>query len=157
MSEVSTTIHIAATPEEVWDVVMDVERTHEWVTIHRRLVSHSGGDLRVGYQMRQTLCLRGVKFDVEWELTELDAPHRAVWAGHGPARSKASIVDELTAVDGGTRFDYRNNFKAPLGALGAVASRTLVGGLPRKEADASLQRLKRLLENGNGRGPRQAR
>jgi hypothetical protein len=28
-----------------------------------------------------------------------------------------------------------------------VASRTLVGGLPKKEADASLQRLKALLEH----------
>jgi hypothetical protein len=114
-------------------------------------VSHSGGDLRLGYEMRQTLCLRGVKFDVQWELTELDAPRRAVWQGHGPARSRATIVDELTAVDGGTRFDYHNNFKAPLGPLGAVASRTLVGGLPKKEADASLQRLKRLLESSDGR------
>ena len=153
MSEVSTTIKIAAPPQDVWDVVMDIERTHEWVTIHRRLVSHSGGDLRVGYEMRQTLCLRGVKFDVEWELAELDAPRRAVWEGRGPARSRARIVDELTAVDGGTRFEYQNTFKAPLGPLGAVASRTLVGGLPRKEADASLLRLKRLLENGDGRRP----
>jgi hypothetical protein len=148
MSEVTTAIQIAATPQEVWDVVMDVERSHEWVTIHRRLVSHSGGDLRLGYEMRQTLCLRGVKFDVEWELAELDAPHCAVWEGRGPARSRARISDRLTAVDGGTRFDYSNTFKAPLGPLGAVASRTLVGGLPRKEADASLQRLKALLENG---------
>ena len=153
MTEVTTTIQIAAAPQDVWDVVMDIERTHEWVTIHRRLVSHSGGDLRVGYEMRQTLCLRGVKFDVEWELTELYAPRRAVWEGHGPARSRARIVDELTAVDSGTHFEYRNTFKAPLGPLGAVASRTLVGGLPKREADASLKRLKRLLENGDGRRP----
>ena len=37
MSEVTTTIDIAAPPEEVWDVVMDAERLQEWVTIHRRL------------------------------------------------------------------------------------------------------------------------
>src|SRR5215213_2053616 len=100
MSEVSTAIHIAATPREGWDVVMDVERSHEWVTIHRRLVSHSSGDLRVGYEMRETLCLRGVKFDVEWDLAQLYAPHSAVWEGRGPARSRAIIEDRLTAVDG---------------------------------------------------------
>jgi uncharacterized protein YndB with AHSA1/START domain len=148
VSQVVTSIEIAATPQEVWNVVMDVERTHEWVTIHRRLRRHSGGDLRVGYEMQQTLCLRGVKFDVEWELKEVDAPHRAVWAGRGPARSRALIVDELRAVNGGTRFDYRNEFRAPLGPLGAVASRALVGGVPRREADASLRRLKALVEDG---------
>ena len=150
MSEVTTSIEIAASPQEVWDVVMDVERSHEWVTIHRALNGHSAGDLRVGYEMEQTLCLRGVKFNVDWHIDELDAPHRAVWKGRGPARSRALIVNRLSAVDGGTRFDYRNEFKAPLGPLGAVASRALVGGLPKKEADASLRRLKAILENGRG-------
>ena len=145
-----TSIEIAATPQQVWDVVMDVERSHEWVTIHRGLNGHSAGDLRVGYEMQQTLCLRGVKFDVDWHLDEVNAPHRAVWKGRGPARSRALIVNGLSAVDGGTRFDYRNEFKAPLGPLGAVASRALVGGLPKKEADASLRRLKAVLENGRG-------
>jgi uncharacterized protein YndB with AHSA1/START domain len=148
MSEVVASIEIAATPQEVWEVIMDVERTHEWVTIHRRLKDHTGGRLHIGYEMQQTLCLRGVNFDVHWTLEECDAPHRAVWEGRGPARSRAHIIDELTEVDGGTRFEYCNDFRAPFGPLGAVASRALVGGLPRREADASLQRLKKLVENG---------
>ncbi len=48
--------------------------------------------------------------------------------------------------DGGTRFHYENEFKAPGGPLGAAASRVLVGGLPEREAKASLQKLKALLE-----------
>ena len=55
---------------------------------------------------------------------------------------------ELAPVDGGTRFDYRNVFTAPLGPLGRVASRALVGGLPRREATASLRKLKKLAERG---------
>ena len=70
----------------------------------------------------------------------------AEWHGRGPARSHAETEYRLTAVDGGTRFDYRNEFTAPLGPLGRVASRALVGGLPRREADASLRRLKALAE-----------
>jgi hypothetical protein len=101
-----------------------------------------------GYEMEQKLCLRGATFKVHWTLTEVDAPHFARWEGRGPARSRAVIEDRLTAVDGGTRFDYRNEFKAPFGALGAVASRALVGGIPQKEADASLARLKAQLEGG---------
>ena len=70
----------------------------------------------------------------------------AEWHGRGPARSHAETEYRLTAVDGGTRFDYRNEFTAPLGPLGRVASRALVGGLPRREADASLRKLKALAE-----------
>ena len=57
-----------------------------------------------------------------------------MWKGRGPAHSHAETEYRLTAVDGGTRFAYRNVFKAPLGALGALASRALVGGLPEREA-----------------------
>lgn len=141
MSEVTTSIEIAAPPEEVWDVVMDPERLEDWVTIHRKLVSH-GKD-----RMEQVLCIHHVNFHVTWELAHDERPHRACWKGRGPARSKAETEYNLRPVEGGTRFQYRNEFKAPLGPLGAVASRALVGGVPAREANASLQRLKDLIEN----------
>jgi uncharacterized protein YndB with AHSA1/START domain len=147
VTSVATSIDIDAPPQEVWDVVMDPRRMSEWVTIHRHLGHHDDGHPRPGYEMEQTLCLRGVNFKVHWTLSEADEPHRAVWEGRGPARSHARIVEQLTELDGGrTRFHYENEFKAPLGPFGAVASRALVGGLPRREADATLQRLKQLLE-----------
>lgn len=147
MGSVRTSIDIAAPPEKVWEYVMDPDKSGEWVTIHRGIKDHDGGELRTGYRMDQRLCIRGVPFDVHWTLTELDAPWYAVWEGKGPARSTARIVDRLSESDGGgTHFDYENEFKAPLGALGAMASAVLVGGVPRHEADASLRKLKSILE-----------
>jgi hypothetical protein len=118
------------------------------VTIHRRLHGHDDGPPRKGYAMEQTLHLRGVNFKVHWELVACDEDHHAEWHGRGPARSHAETEYRLTPVDGGTHFDYRNEFTAPLGPLGRVASRALVGGLPRREADASLRKLKKLAERG---------
>lgn len=146
MSVVVAQIDIAAPPQEVWRVAMDPDRTLDWVTIAREVGETSGGELRPGYRMDQKLCLRGVTFWVHWELEEIDAPWFARWEGRGPARSKAIIEDRLAEHDGGTRFDYRNEFKAPLGPLGAAASRVVTGGIPEKEANASLRRLKALLE-----------
>jgi uncharacterized protein YndB with AHSA1/START domain len=140
MSEVITSITIDAPPEEVWEVVMNPYRLEEWVTIHRKLDSASDGE------MTQTLCLRGVNFHVHWELEACEAPTHAVWLGRGPAHSHAETEYRLTAIDGGTRFAYRNVFKAPLGPLGALASRALVGGLPEREARATLKNLKDLIE-----------
>ena len=150
MSEVITSIDIAAPPERVWAVVMNAERLGDWVTIHRKLHDHDGGPPRRGARMDQTLCLRGANFKVHWELAECDAPHHAEWHGRGPARSHAETEYRLTPIDGGdaTRFAYRNVFKAPLGPLGALASRAIVGGLPEREANASLRRLKALVESG---------
>ena len=149
MTEVVTSIDIAAPPEKVWALAMDPDCLAEWVTIHRRLHSHDDGPPRKGYAMEQTLHLRGVNFKVHWELVACDEcrPRRVA----RPRARRARTPRPSTAsrpVDGGTRFDYRNEFKAPLGPLGPVASRALVGGLPRREADASLRRLKALVERG---------
>ena len=148
MSEVVTSIDIKASPEAVWAIAMDPARLDDWVTIHRGLGDHDGGRVRRGFEMVQTLCLRGVNFHVHWELDTCTEPHHAEWKGRGPARSHAETEYRLTPVDGGTRFDYRIVFTAPLGPLGRVASRALVGGLPRREADASLRKLKALAERG---------
>jgi len=147
VSTVRTSIDIAAPPPQVWEFVMDPTKASQWVTIHRALKDHDGGRLRAGYRMDQRLCLRGVNFDVHWQLAEVDAPWYALWEGRGPARSRARIVDRLADNgNGGTHFDYENEFHAPFGALGAVATRALTGGVPQREADASLRRLKEILE-----------
>jgi uncharacterized protein YndB with AHSA1/START domain len=149
VSRVTASIEIDAPPERVWEVVMDPHRLGEWVTIHRELETVSDRPLEDGSTLRQKLCLRGVNFHVRWTVEEARAPRLAVWDGRGPAHSTAHIAYRLRPDgDGGTRFDYENEFKAPLGPVGAVASRALVGGLPRREADASLRRLKALIETG---------
>lgn len=146
MSVVEVSIDIAAPIEVVWERSMDPEGTRDWVTIVREVGPYDPGPMAVGYRMDQKLCIRGVTFKVKWELKELDTPRYVRWEGKGPAGSKAFIEDTLTEVDGITRFDYRNEFRAPFGPLGAVASKALVGGVPESEAIASLQRLKALCE-----------
>ncbi|MBB4661698.1 SRPBCC family protein [Conexibacter arvalis] len=147
MTVVRSGIEIAASPERVWEVVMDPRRLADWVTIHRSL-GDAPARLQRGSTFEQVLTLRGAHLHVEWTIVEIDPPRRAVWHGRGPVHSHASIVYELEERDGGaaTRFDYVNEFKAPGGPLGAVAGRVLVGGLSEREAQRSLERLKALVE-----------
>lgn len=152
MSTVCASIEIAATPGSVWETVMDPARLGDWVTIHRKLRRHDDGPPRVGYRMDQQIHLRGVSVDVHWTLVECVPAQRAVWEGRGPARSRARTEYELHSIQlhsiptDCTRFDYRNEFHAPLGAFGALASRALVGGMPEREATRTLERLRALLE-----------
>jgi uncharacterized protein YndB with AHSA1/START domain len=147
MSLVEASILMAAPPATVWRVVMDPACLHEWVTIHRKLVHADDGPPRVGYRMDQQIHLRGVSLEVHWELVACRAAALAVWEGRGPARSRAhsEYVLEETA-DGGTRFDYRNEFRTPLGPVGALVSRALVGGIPEREANRTLERLRAYVE-----------
>ena len=150
MSTVSSSIVIAASPERVWEVVMDPHRFGEWVTIHRGLRDVSPGPARAGSEMEQTLHLRGADIRVRWLLAECREPSYACWRGRGPARTHARIEYRLTVVPGGTRFDYRNEFETPFGALGAFASRRVMGHMAQREADRSLDALRELLERGGG-------
>jgi uncharacterized protein YndB with AHSA1/START domain len=147
VSRVTASIDIDAPPREVWAVVMDPQRLGEWVTIHRDAQNASERPLKDGSEVEQKLCVRGVNFRVKWKVEEAREPELAVWEGRGPARSKAHTVYRLSPNgDGGTSFSYENEFKAPLGPLGAAASRALMGGVPKREANATLRNLKRLLE-----------
>lgn len=148
MSAVTVAIDIAARPEQVYDVMLDPERLHEWVTIHRRLLHADDGPPREGFEMDQTLCLRGVNFKVRWTLTEAERPLRATWEGRGPAHSYARTSYLLDPRPGGaTHFQYMNEFKPPGGMFGAAAGRALIGGIPEREAMRSLERLKATLES----------
>jgi uncharacterized protein YndB with AHSA1/START domain len=144
---VTADITIDAPPDEVWKVVMDADRLGDWVTIHKKLLSADTGTPKTGMEMKQCLTLRGASFKVSWELTECKAGEKAVWEGKGPMRSHARTEYHLSEnADGGTDFHYENEFKAPGGPVGKAASKALVGGLPKREAEKSLAQLKRLLE-----------
>ena len=148
MSLVTASTRIAVPPAEVWNLVMDPHRLADWVTIHRRLVRVDAGPPREGYEMDQRIHLRGVSLVVHWKLVECRPNELAVWEGRGPARSRARTEYILKQDGDGTRFDYRNDFHTPLGAVGAIVSRALVGGIPEREARRTLGRLRAELERG---------
>lgn len=146
MSVVRARIEIASPVEDVWESIMDPARIREWVTIVDSIDYVDAGPVRPGFRMDETLHLRGVRFKVRWTLEQVHAPTYARWVGTGPARSTATTEYRLGARDGHTRFDYCNEFRTPFGPLGAAASKVIVGGIPEKEANASLRRLKEILE-----------
>jgi uncharacterized protein YndB with AHSA1/START domain len=147
MSVVEAEIEIAAPIDEVFELAMDPGRTLEWVTIARDVKDVEGDFTDEGFRMKQQLCLRGVPFWVKWNLVEADSPRYARYEGKGPMRSKAFIENRLSERDGKTVYHYRNEFKAPFGPLGSTAERVLAGGIPEREAHASLENLKRLAES----------
>jgi uncharacterized protein YndB with AHSA1/START domain len=148
MSTVKVRTRIEAPIERVWDTVMDPARLGDWVTINRGVSDVSSHPLVKGSTMTQLLHLRGVNFRVHWTLVDVTRPRHAEWEGRGPAHSHAVIRYDLKAEgDAATTFEYTNEFQAPGGVLGTVASRVIVGGVSEREAHNSLSRLKTLLED----------
>lgn len=149
MDPVDVTVELSAPPSAVFAFLLDMERTPEWVTICRAVLSVDPGRPEPGWRCKQRYALKGAPFTVSWKLDSLEENRHISWSGKGPARSKASIEQDLTPLDdGGTRLRYRNAFETPGGVLGAVASRALMGDTAEQEAIRSLDLLATLLDGG---------
>ena len=143
--KVERDIEIAASPEEVYDLIADPDRLSEWVTIHQYVDGTVPDELVKGARMAQCLKLAGRNFKVKWTVVESDRPRLLAWEGRGPLRSKAKVVNSLTPTDTGTHFSYVNEYSLPGGPLGNMAG-PVVRRVTTGEVDRTLQKLKELLE-----------
>jgi uncharacterized protein YndB with AHSA1/START domain len=144
---VRESIVLAASPERVWELVMDPSQLERWVTTHHSYEGAPAGALGTGDEFTQKLRLAGKSFKVHWRVVEAEAPRLARWVGDGPAGSTASVVYRLQGDDGETRFDYENEFALPGGVLGKAAGGLLAAAPGGREARRSLERLRALLSD----------
>ncbi|GAC1321651.1 MAG: hypothetical protein NVSMB25_15650 [Thermoleophilaceae bacterium] len=145
MSELTREIEIDAPPERVYAKLTDPRCLAEWVTIQEALEDAPDGDLERGSRVVQRLKVAGQRFRVSWTVKEARRPTRVVWEGKGPLGSRARAVYEVTAREGGCTFSYLNEYNLPGGPAGALAGRA-IKGVSTREADRSLKRLKKLVE-----------
>jgi uncharacterized protein YndB with AHSA1/START domain len=145
MANVRSSIDIEASVQHVWGLVTDLNRLGEWVSIHRDFPEPPPEQVEQGTNFRQTLVVGGTSFPVEWTAIDVEGPQRLAWEGAGPAGATARTTYSLTEQEGGTRFEYKNEFRLPAGDIGEAAS-GVVSGYAAREADESLARLKQLAE-----------
>jgi carbon monoxide dehydrogenase subunit G len=142
---VEHTVHLAAAPKTVYDVVMDPARLEDWVTVHHHLEGSPRAPLKKGSQLTQCLKLAGKKFKVRWKVVENDPCEHVVWEGRGPVASHARVEYRFESSAAGTDFSYVNEYDLPGGPLGRFAGKA-VARVTQKELEGSLQRLKQLVE-----------
>lgn len=142
---IDSSIEIAASPQEVWQVIMDPMRLGDWVSIHRSVDDPPPAPLQRGSSFCQRLALAGREFGVTWTVAEVDENRCCVWRGRGPAGSRACVRYGLAPRGGHTRFEYTNEYELPGGLLGAVVGRVAGAAVVRREMNRSLARLRKLL------------
>jgi uncharacterized protein YndB with AHSA1/START domain len=143
---INMSVDIDASPQNVWDVVMDPRRLESWVTMHEK-VARAPARLSSGSSFEQTLRLARKSIDVRWTVVEAKEACFAQWRGEGPSGSRARVRYQLEPLDGErTRFGYQTEFELPDGLLGRAAARLVGFARVRREAARSLATLKQLLE-----------
>jgi carbon monoxide dehydrogenase subunit G len=149
MSKLEREIHIDAPAEAVYDKLTDPECLDDWVTVHDALEEAPNRNVEVGDTLVQRMKVAGQKIRIKWHVDEAERPSRVVWTGKGPMGTEAKATYEIRANGGdGCTFSYVNEYDLPGGPVGKLAGRAIVGTSGR-EADKSLEKLKRLIENGS--------
>jgi len=150
MSKLEREIQIDATAEDVYDKLTDPDCLGEWVTVQDELEEAPSGNVAVGDKLVQRLKIAGQKVRITWHVDEAQRPSRVVWTGKGPLGTVARATYEIESNNGagGCTFSYTNEYDLPGGPAGKLAGRAIVGASG-TEADKSLERLKKLIENGN--------
>jgi carbon monoxide dehydrogenase subunit G len=152
MSKLEREIHIDAPAEAVYDKLTDPDCLGEWVTVQDALEEAPSGNVEVGDTLVQRMKIAGQKFRITWHVDEAERPFRVVWTGKGPMGTKARATYEIKTNGGsGCTFSYMNEYDLPGGPAGKLAGRAL-SGTSGREADKSLERLKKLIEGSSSNG-----
>ena len=89
----------------------------------------------------------GQKFKLKWKVERRTGRTRPSGGARARSARRRKVTYELAENDGGTRFTYTNEYDLPGGPIGKLAGRAVVGASG-TEADKTLKRLKKLIEDG---------
>lgn len=105
MSDITREQDVPGTPEQVAEIVTDLERWPEWFALHKGWIGDIPTTARVGVKFKHKVRVLGVPADVEWEVTELDLPRRVVLKGKGSKRTNMQVDFRISErPEGGSRI-----------------------------------------------------
>jgi carbon monoxide dehydrogenase subunit G len=113
MAKVSVSSEVAAAPDKVWQLVLDLPRFAEWNTMHDAFVGDIPSTLDAGSTYKQRVKLMGMPAEVAWRVTGLDAPNTLDLAGDGPMGVKAKNHFQVEPAGEGSRITFEMEFAGP--------------------------------------------
>ena len=135
----AVTVDVAASPEAIWAVLIDVERWPEWTASVRRARRLDVGPFVVGSRAR----LEQPKLPpAVWRVTELVAPHSFIWVSGAPGLTTEAVHRLDLNERGGTTVTLGISQRGPLGRLMAG----FIGGLTERYVNMEAEGLKRRAE-----------
>jgi Polyketide cyclase / dehydrase and lipid transport len=104
--QIDKRLELAASPEQVADLLVDLPRWPEWFALHKGWVGTVPDRAAKGTRFKHRVRFMGVPGDIEWTVTELDFPRHFVLKGKGTSRTGAEITFDVTPDGDGSRIDF---------------------------------------------------
>jgi hypothetical protein len=141
MGHVVVTRHLAATPAELWSIVIDPRTWGDWFTVHDRWLNCLPASLAEGTGLAAKVVLLGVANRMAWTVESVVAPTSLVLVGTGPARLAARCVFAMGPAETGSWFTFAGDLEGTLvrGALVKAVERDCT-----KQVEMSLMLLEAL-------------
>lgn len=145
MAHLDVSVFIRATQERVWEVASDLPAQQGWMVDVRKLEITSeqrsgvGTVIKVTSELFRLPLVKDTMMITSWQPPQrYDVKHTGQFTGTG------AFV--LEPAPGGTVFRWTEDFEPPLGALGELGFKLLVGPQMRRVFRRSLENLRRLAE-----------
>lgn len=149
MAKLDVSVFIRATPQRVWEIIEDLPAQETWMVDVRKIEVTSeqrsgvGTVVEVSSDLFGLPLVRDTMLITTWQPpVRYDVEHSGQFSGTG------AFV--LEPAPGGTLFRWLEDFKPPLGPLGELGFRLVVGPHMRRVFARSLANLKQLAEVEEG-------
>jgi len=133
---VEESVVVARPPEDVYDLVADLERGPEWQSSLVSVDAEHGSEVR---------SFGGHRREATFQVTDQDRPGRfGIESRTGSTKARALFT--FAPAGEGTRVDFRLDLELGLGGKGGRLAAAVLRGRVAREARQNLERLKELLE-----------
>lgn len=140
MQRVERTARIAASPEELFAYLADLDNVAEWQTGVTSARRTSEGPMAAGATALVTRELMGQRLEAPLTVNEFDAPRR-LGIGSQVSGVRAQAILDFNAADGGTATDLA--FAMEIRGSGLTAFlEPMIASAARGDIDASLERIR---------------
>ena len=133
---------IAATVEQVWEVITDLENAPQWVPDLLSVRRIDSGPLGVGSQFEQVMNVQGRKVEMIVTIEELDAPRVIMHSGNG---GSVKIGGRATLSETPDGCSVTNEWTLELSGLLKLAS-PIAGNWTQNNIEESMRRLRARFE-----------
>ncbi len=144
MGHISRTIHIEATPEQVFDLVTNPERLREWQVPAAEVKDITGAPGTVGLGWTTASTFAGRKMENHMSVTAVERPRSFEVKGTGSGTG--TMRGRFEPAAGGTDVTIESEYEMPLGFIGDAANKLFFEKSFAESWDKSLAKLKALVE-----------
>jgi hypothetical protein len=104
--EIAKQLELAAAPDQIGEVLVDLEHWPDWFALHKGWVGPVPARATAGTKFKHKARILGVPGDIEWTVTELDFPTRFTVKGKGTSRTGAEIDFTVTPDGDGSNVAF---------------------------------------------------